>query len=425
MVYALVGRGAPFQDGYTTGIGGMSMANRNDSDARQHETLPGPGPGPSAASSSAAGSSAAGSSAAMGGGGRPVEQMMDAAIERIAVERSARERNAREPTLAGQKGSVELARRSATEAALARRDAGARASKVPTRLRWKGLDVSDEFRQYAERIARGEELPPFEGRVLAEPNPAFPWGDGVVGEEAVPKQRGAHPAVWGAAIVVLGLLGWSVALKLQGVEPSASVETTIAPLAAPPPAAELEPQPSATSPDGVATSNIEAPTTEPAVAPPEPPSAAEPAPAVSSSLAPEPATPASSLHAEVALATPAPSPPPAATGASVAVDLARPGALQQAIGAALAGRNGAPPAAESTSVREDEFGIMASVSPAPATPPPAATSGAVAPAPAGAKSNGSVGDLARASQPAGSGVRKEPGSESSAKGSLLVETPSF
>jgi hypothetical protein len=421
MVYALVGRGAPFQDGYTTGIGGMSMANRNDSDARQHETLPGPGPGSSAASSSA---SKGGSSASMGGSGRPVEQMMDAAIERIAVERSARERSAREPTLAGQKGSVELARRSATEAALARRDAGARALKVPTRLRWKGLDVSDEFRQYAERIARGEELPPFEGRVLAEPNPAFPWGDGVVGEEAAPKQRGAHPAVWGAAIIVLGLLGWSVALKLQGAEPSASVETTIAPLAAPPSAAEPEAQPSATSPDGVATSNLEAPTTEPAVAPPESPSAAEPAPAVSSSVAPEPATPASTLHAEAALATPAASPAPAAAGASVAVDLARPGALQQAIGAALAGRNGAPPAAESTSVRDDEFGIMASVSPAPA-PPPAAASGTVAPAPAGAKSNGSVGDLARAGQPAGSGVRKEPGSESSAKGSLLVETPSF
>jgi hypothetical protein len=349
---------------------------------------------------------------------------MDAAIERIAVERSARERSAREPTLAGQKGSVELARRSAAEAALARRDAGARASKVPTRLRWKGLDVSDEFRQYAERVARGEELPPFEGRVLAEPNPAFPWGDGVVGEEAVPKRRGVHPAAWGAAIIVLGLLGWSVALKLDGAEPSASVETTIAPLAAPPPA-ELQAQPSATPPDGVEAANLDAPTAEPAIALPESPSPAELAPVVSSSVAPVPATPAPSLGAEVALATPAPSPPAATHGPSVAVDLARPGALQQAIGAALAGRNGAPPAAESTSVREDEFGIMASVSPAPATPPPAATSGAVAPAPAGAKSNGSVGDLARAGQPAGSGVRKEPGSESSAKGSLLVETPSF
>jgi hypothetical protein len=389
------------------------MANRNDSDARQHETLPGPGPGSSAANSSAS-----------TGGGRPVEQMMDAAIERIAVERSARERGAHDRTIPGPRGSAELARRSATEAGLARREAGGRAPKVPTRLRWKGLDVSDEFRQYAERIARGEDLPPFEGRVLAEPNPAFPWGDGVVGEDAAPKRRGAHPVAWGAAIVVLGLLGWSVALKLQGADPTASVETTIAPLAASPSAAELDVKPSATPPDGVEPPNLETPTTEPAIAVPESPSPPpEPAPVVSSSVAPS-ATPARSLDAEVELATATPSPAPAPAGPAVAVDLARPGALQQAIGAALSSRSGAPPAAASTSVREDEFGIMASVSPAPAAPP-AATSGAVAPAPAGAKSNGSVGDLARAGQPAGSGVRKEPGSESSAKGSLLVETPSF
>jgi hypothetical protein len=355
-----------------------------------------------------------------------VEQVMDAAIERIAVERSARERTTREPTVrepsgANPKGSAELARRSPTEAALARREA-AQASRVPTRLRWKGLDVSDEFRQYAERIARGEELPPFEGRVLAEPNPAFPWGGDDAVAEAEPKPRGAHPAVWGAAIVVLGLLGWSIALKLEGAEPSASVETTVAPLAA---TAELEAKPS-TPPDEVETPSPDAPApaTEPATARAEAPAAAESTPAVASSPSPVPAMPA--LASEVAPATSAPSPPPAPAKASVSVDLARPGALQQAVGAALAGHNAAvraAPAAASASVRDDEFGIMASVSPAPATS--GATSGAVAPAPAGAKSNGSVGDLARAGQPAGSGVRKEPGSESSAKGSLLVETPSF
>lgn len=347
---------------------------------------------------------------------------MDAAIERIAVERSARERNGRDPSGANPKGSAELARRSPTEAALARRDA-AQALKVPTRLRWKGLDVSDEFRQYAERIARGEELPPFEGRVLAEPNPAFPWGGDDALAEAEPKARGAHPAVWGAAIVVLGLLGWSVALKLDGAEPSASVETTVAPLAA---TAELAAKPSTTPPDVAETPSLDAPAppTEPAAAQPETPAATESTPAVASSPAPVPAPP--SLASEVARATPAPSPPPAAAKASVSVDLSRPGALQQAVGAALASHNAAvsaAPASAGASIRDDEFGIMASVSPAPAAP--GATSGAVAPAPAGAKSNGSVGDLARAGQPAGSGVRKEPGSESSAKGSLLVETPSF
>lgn len=43
--------------------------------------------------------------------------------------------------------------------------------KPKTRLVWKnGMDVSDEFREYAECIARGEDLPPFRGNFLADPS---------------------------------------------------------------------------------------------------------------------------------------------------------------------------------------------------------------------------------------------------------------
>jgi hypothetical protein len=349
-----------------------------------------------------------------------VEQVVDAAIERIA-----REQNGREPTLREPKGSTDVARRTSNGGKLARRNAQALA--VPTRLRWKGLDVSDEFRQYAERVARGEDLPPFEGRVLAEPSAAFPWGQGVLGEEA-PKKRGSGTWVWGAAFAVLGMLGGAVALRLEGAATNVPVATSIAPLA--PPTSTAEPAQTADTPPDV----VETPTRTT----PVPSSSGEriiaqvPASPIVPS-APEPSAAAASLRGEpaatVAIAAAPTSPPstvaatPAASGPSVAVNLARPGALQQAVGAALAGRSPAGPAAAPTENKPgavDEFGIMASVSPAPvaATPAPA-------PAPAGAKSNGNVGDLSLAGTPSASSVRKEPGTESSAKGSLLVETPSF
>lgn len=43
------------------------------------------------------------------------------------------------------------------------------------RLRWKGIEVSDEFQEYAARVARGEQLEPYRGPVLSQPTPEFPW----------------------------------------------------------------------------------------------------------------------------------------------------------------------------------------------------------------------------------------------------------
>lgn len=44
----------------------------------------------------------------------------------------------------------------------------------PSVLRWKSWQVSDSFREYAERAARGERLPRFEGSILADPSRMLP-----------------------------------------------------------------------------------------------------------------------------------------------------------------------------------------------------------------------------------------------------------
>lgn len=388
------------------------MANRDESDARQHETLPGPGPGPNPP---------------LGDSGvHPVEQMVDAAIERIARQQDAPSEHVQQP------------------ASLARRT-----GKTPTRLRWKGLDVSDEFRSYAERIARGEDLPPFEGRVLAEPNPAFPWGS-AQGEPG----RKSRVALWSSALIVLGLLAWVVALKLGAPAPDDRQPVTLKPAALQPAAlrpstaAPNEPTTAArpalpTSPEGVQRDAVEAPaleasgaTTETASVSGSPASLAaaasgENAPAVPPSAAVVHASLAPAVSEEVA--TPgaqALAPSGTASNEGVGAELAREGTSPPAAGGVVAGGDGtsaavapvapvaAAPAAASEAAREDDFGIMSLPYPAPVAP-------AAPPAPSGAKSSASVGDLANGRQAPAGAVRKEPGSESSAKGSLLVESPSF
>jgi hypothetical protein len=47
--------------------------------------------------------------------------------------------------------------------------------RPPARLRWKGIEVCDEFQEYAARVARGEDLAPYRGPVLSRPSAEFPW----------------------------------------------------------------------------------------------------------------------------------------------------------------------------------------------------------------------------------------------------------
>jgi hypothetical protein len=48
-------------------------------------------------------------------------------------------------------------------------------SALPARLQWRGIEVTPEFQAYAARVARGEELAPYRGAVLARSTPEFPW----------------------------------------------------------------------------------------------------------------------------------------------------------------------------------------------------------------------------------------------------------
>jgi len=376
----------------------MNMANRNDSDVRQHETLPGPGPGPNR----------------LPPGVRPVEQMVDAAIERIAREHGL--------------SHVE------TSALSVVTPIDEQIRDRPTRLRWKGLDVSDEFRAYAERVARGEDLPPFEGRVLAEPNASFPWGKGSPRTPAARVSRTGGAAWWSSAIAVLGLLGWSVAMKLEAANVSgdelgpAAVQAELALQAAPRVNDVASVAGDAVIGDvvvndvvvneigtGVSGSDTPAlPEGSEVAASSSAPSGLDVAP-LHAALAP---VAAEAAIAPVVPAAPAASVKPAVAAPAAAAAMAAPAAVAAIAAPAAVPRPAAvvspavapPVAAAPAKPLVDEFGIMVD---GPSTSSQAKSA------------LGSVGDLARAGQAPGGNVRKEPGGESSAKGVLLVETPSF
>lgn len=88
----------------------------------------------------------------------------------------------------------------------------------PRRLRWRGREVSDEFQLYAERVARGEELGPYCGQVLARPCVDSPWG--------VPEPPSPPPAR--RSVVVGALLAasvWLVSALLVGPRaPTSNIE---------------------------------------------------------------------------------------------------------------------------------------------------------------------------------------------------------
>jgi len=373
----------------------MNMANRNESDVRQHETLPGPGPGGSA----------------LPPGARPVEQMVDAAIERIAREHGL-----------SRIGGPESSMTTPVDHSL---------HNHPTRLRWKGLDVSEEFRNYAERVARGEDLPPFEGRVLAEPNPAFPWGPGTpVALRANREGRAGQTALWASAVAVLGLLAWSMALRVETANVDdaalAASEEVLAlqaphaePVAAEPVAAEPQQEPiPALPPDVVDVPAVAS--AAPAVAAGEALVAEAPA-TVAANAAPASSAvlPAAAVASTQAAAVPTASAPPAASvappprSAEVAPAVASKTATSTLPPARAAGESERLAVA---APKVDEFGLIVDSPSSFAAQAPAAKTNA---------STGSIGDLARAGQASGANVRREPGGESSAKGSLLVENPSF
>jgi hypothetical protein len=61
--------------------------------------------------------------------------------------------------------------------------------RPPARLRWRGIEVSDEFQQYAARVARGEDLEPYRGPVLSRPSAEFPWSVAPPERQLLPPER--------------------------------------------------------------------------------------------------------------------------------------------------------------------------------------------------------------------------------------------
>jgi hypothetical protein len=61
--------------------------------------------------------------------------------------------------------------------------------RPPARLRWKGIEVTDEFQEYAARVARGEELAPYRGPVLSRPSAEFPWSVAPPERQLLPPER--------------------------------------------------------------------------------------------------------------------------------------------------------------------------------------------------------------------------------------------
>lgn len=389
----------------------------------QHETIPGPGPNrdPHALAL------------------HPVEQMVDAAIERLAREQ-ARQEGDRTPLARGAHAAAALPITAASASRSHGSSTGGGALTVASapssggRLRWKGIDVSDEFRAYAERVARGEDLPPFEGNVLKEPHPSFPWEPGARRTTA-PRQKKPHAALWGSAVVVAGLLIWSVSVKIEASRAPAlhipdqripdqpsSVVTEALPLTPGTPAhlpftesveaasskawanelAKVTPEVSPSSELTAAASSLAAPsvTTEPSLA--ALPSAASD---VVKPLAPPANAPAPHLPLATR-ATPALSAPPAAALTATAPRAAAPDTEAMEPATAPSGPASPSAPAAATSAAAASFPPLASA-------PPSASAGARVEAPAPSDS--------AAPGPA----RKEPKSEASGMGSLLVETPSF
>jgi hypothetical protein len=369
----------------------MSMANREDSEAAEHETFPGPGPLRTDESKR---------------GIRPVEQMVDAAIDRIAREQEAAR---------GAGAGHALARTSVDS-----RAALAAAKRAGGRLRWKGLDVSAEFREYADRVARGEDLPPFTGKILAEPDAAFPW-DATAQRDAERRALKKQAGLWVAVAAFLGLAVWVLIVQVSKQDdwqkpaesPLANVVLSNQAAPAAPSVQTAAPQPAPAEPDTVAASNLAASNTTALASLQEGSVNGTPVPNVAPATTPHASAPApATAPVGVLVATRAPASDVAVSAAAPRAPVAAPPPLS------------ASPAATGSLSAAPANSISPSLS---SSAPLAATAGSAAvPGAAGAGASGVAGGtVAAASDATNSDAKKETGREASAIGPLLVESPSF
>jgi hypothetical protein len=362
--------------------GGCIMAKRQTSDSLHRGTFPGTGRDATASSDGLSGI-------------HPVEQMVDAAIDRLARE-AQRERGATTPATTAA-GLRDL--RPVLQSQRSRGGALAR----PARLHWKGYDVSDEFRRYAERIASGEELPPFRGRVLQRPHPTFPWSPGRALQNA---RRGSalHVALWCSAGLVTLAIAWAVTQRVEAGADGSNAAASFALEPAPPPPVETAarlPRVAPVPDDVLALDELADPgeTAEGsedvaleavALDAAEPP---EPSPAI---VAARPTPRAVPARAPASAPAPVPAPAPTTAAAPPPVETAGPAA------------QAADPGLQALAEDLEEL-IPAGAPPAPVATP-AETEG--------------LEELLPPEPPAAD-VRKKPSRESSTNGALLIETPSF
>ena len=134
-------------------------------------------------------------------GATPLELALDRATEQYMA--SMQERRG---------GRRSAARTSPTTAMVVANDE----AYLPARLSWRGIEVTEEFQDYAMRVSRGEQLEPFRGQVLARPCPEFPWSAPAneqehTSTESLPhfRSRGPRMAAWlfGIGAVVMAGLG--------------------------------------------------------------------------------------------------------------------------------------------------------------------------------------------------------------------------
>jgi hypothetical protein len=288
------------------------------------------------------------------------------------------------------------------------------------RLRWKGLEVSDEFRTYADRVARGEDLPPFTGKILAEPDPAFPW-DPKAQQRAARRALKQQVGLWTGVALFLGL---SVAVLIVQVRKHIDAwQTQESPLAS----VTMANQP------GTDTLELPAATTAPAAFS-EPVMAPELA--AGATAAAESALQQAAREEASAVAT-------SATAVSAAAAATAPSVASAA--APVAGATRPASAVKAPAAANPGAGVFV------ATRAPAAASNPATPAPAGSSSPNvtAAGEPLRAVGTGGTPVassvtagadgagagdpasalradpKKEPTREASSMGSLLVESPSF
>ena len=191
-------------------------------------------------------------------------------------------------------------------------------------LSWRGLPLSDEFQQYALRVARGENLAPYRGPVLADGSQQLPWNESDARALRRKTRRG------GGILLALAACVGVAAFVLPNLSPSEPYH------AAESQSFELQPKAPAPTPTEQALAAAAAALEPAATAPVEPLPALrlpppKPAVSVASSApvvhaapgatagAPRRAAPASSASAA---ATPAPA--SAATAAAVSAALKKP-----------------------------------------------------------------------------------------------------